>query len=107
MEYVGNILYDEKLKNINKKLIIFGAGTYGKKILSYLELNGLKKNIICFCDSNVRFNKCRINGIPVYQTKDVLKEYSDADYLVGGRYAKEIYFILSRAGIKKIHILIF
>lgn len=105
MEYVGNILYDEKLMCADKKSIIFGAGTYGKKILQYLELNGLIKNVICFCDSSVKSDKRDVNGIPVYHTKDTIKEFSNADYLVSGKYAKEMYYILKQEGIRKIHIL--
>lgn len=108
MEYVGNILYDEKLKQADRKLIIFGAGIYGQKILRYLELNTLREKVICFCDSNAKSGRhYSINGIPVYQAKDVIKKYLDADYLVGGKYAKEMYCILKQEGIKRIHILIF
>lgn len=43
MVYVGNILYDDELKCTGNKLVIFGAGVYGRKVLRYLELNDLKK----------------------------------------------------------------
>ena len=52
MEYIGDILYDDVLLAESGRLIIFGAGAYGRRILHYLERNGVKKNIICFCDSN-------------------------------------------------------
>jgi FlaA1/EpsC-like NDP-sugar epimerase len=105
MEYVGNILYDEKLMDTDMKMVIFGAGTYGKKILQYLELNSLLKNVICFCDSNVKHDKHEVNGIPVYHTTDAIKKFPDADYLVSGKYAKEMYDTLKKEGIEKIHIL--
>ncbi len=107
MEYIGNIIYDDKLMHADRKFIIFGVGIYGKKVLKYLTLNGLSKNIICFCDSSEKYNKCSINGIPVCQTRDVIKKFSDADYLVSGKYAKEMYLILRQAGIEKIHLLMF
>lgn len=106
MVYVGNILYDDELKCTGNKLVIFGAGVYGRKVLRYLELNDLKKNVVCFCDSNEKINKTEINGISVYQTKEVIKRNPEADYLISGRYTKEMYHILRKEGIKKIHILI-
>lgn len=106
MEYVGNILYDDKIRCRDSRFVIFGAGIYGKKILKYLELNGLIKNVICFCDSSDKLEKCDINGIPVYQTDNVIKEFSDADYLVGGKFAKEMCQTLKDNGIKKIHLFV-
>ncbi len=43
MEYVGNIIYDEELFSEKREFIIFGAGKNGKRILEYLDRNGLKK----------------------------------------------------------------
>ena len=48
MVYAGNILYDKTLLESDKKFIIFGAGICGRKILMYLEWNGVKDNVICF-----------------------------------------------------------
>lgn len=104
MEYIGDILYDENL--LNKKLIIFGAGLCGKKILHYLDLNGAKENVICFCDSNLAICGMYIENIPVLYTKNVFAKYGDADYLVSGKYSKEIYHILKKSGIQKIHMFV-
>lgn len=107
MEYIGNILYDESLLCEKKKLIIFGAGVYGQKILRYLDRNGVRHHVICFCDSNKALNGQYIEGIPVRCPEDVCQQYRNADYLISGKYAKEIYRVLREKSIEKIHVLFF
>lgn len=106
MEYVGNILYDKKLLEQNRTFIIFGKGTYGKKLLHYLDLNGVRSNIICFCDSKVSAADEEVAGIPVYQPIDACLKYPKADYLVCGKYAREMYEILKNYSINAVHILL-
>lgn len=105
MEYIGNILYDELLLKGNQKIIIFGAGTYGRKILEYLEFNGAKNNIAGFCDSNEAFQGKCIEGFPVYSPKNAFLLYPGAQYLISGRYIKEMYEILKENNIAGVHIL--
>lgn len=104
MEYIGDIIYDSKLADKDNKLVIFGAGAYGRKVLRYLELNGLKDNIICFCDSNETLAGQNIGGVPVYMVSDVCERYEDAVYLVSGVYAREMLEILMKKNICKIHL---
>lgn len=105
MEYIGNILYDESLLKKNRKFIIFGAGVYGRKILQYLDINGVKNNIICFCDSDDSLGGQNIEGIPICQIKDVCLQHPNEIYLLSGKYSKEMYKILKENAIRKIHIL--
>ncbi len=105
MEYVGNIIYDNNLLDKDRKFVIFGAGRYGRKILKYMDLNGVKESVICFCDSDIEIEGQHIEGIPVCQIKDAIAQYSDAEYMVGGKYSKEMYHILDENLIRKIHIL--
>ena len=103
MEYIGDIIYDDKLVNKDNKFVIFGAGVYGRKVLSYLELNGLRDSIVCFCDSNETLAGQNIGGIPICMVNDVCEKYADAVYLVSGVYAKEMLEILMEKHIFKIH----
>lgn len=103
MEYIGNILYDGKLLCSDRSFVIFGSGMYGRKVLEYLTLNGMKDKLICFCDSDAGLAGNDIEGVPVCQTKDVLMNYRDADYLISGKYAKEMYQILREEGLDRIH----
>lgn len=57
--------------------------------------------MICFCDSNESLNGKYIEDIPVRLLGDVCQEYLDADYLVSGRYVKEIYQMLREKSIEK------
>lgn len=103
MEYIGDIIYDDKLADKDNKLVIFGAGAYGRKVLRYLELNGLRDSIVCFCDSNETLAGQNIRGIPVCIVNDACEKYADAVYLVSGVYAKEMLQILIEKNINKIH----
>ncbi len=105
MEYVGNILYDNNLLDKDRKFVIFGAGCYGQKILKYMDLNGAKERVICFCDSNIEMDGQHIQEIPVFQVKDVIAQHSEVTYLLGGKYSKEMYHILEANLIRKVHIL--
>ena len=105
MEYIGDILYDDVLLAESGRLIIFGAGAYGRRILHYLERNGVKKNIICFCDSNDELSGKEVEVVPVCYVGGICRRHSDATYLVAGKYSKEMYQILKEKGIQKTHVL--
>ncbi len=105
MEYVGNIIYDDKLLNKDRKFVIYGAGLYGKKVLQYMDMNGMKDHVICFCNSENKFNVQAIQEVPIVWTKTAIMQYPDADYLICGKYAKEMYQILKENEVCKIHFL--
>lgn len=106
MKYVGNILYDLDLLNGKSKLVIFGAGICGRKILKFLDLNGAKQRVICFCDSKKSLRGRNVEGIPVYSIDKTILQYPEAEYLISGVYSKEMYQILKQRQIEKIHIIV-
>lgn len=79
---------------------------FGRRILEYLILNGMKDKVVCFCDSDDSLDGSAIEDVPIYKTADVLKRYRDAEYLIGGKYFKEMYQTLRKANIEKIHFFI-
>lgn len=105
MKYIGDILYDEDLIRGENRFVIFGAGKYGRKILQYLENNNVKKSIVCFCDSNIQLERQNINGIPIIGVMDAITRYPEAEYLVAGKYSREMYRLLKDKLVKKIHLL--
>lgn len=106
IKYIGDILYDEHLFNNDIKIVIFGTGTYGKNILKYLEQKFVKNSVICFCDSNSVSVNVDIKGIPVWKPEDVFHKFPNADYLVSGKYSREMYDLLKQNSINNIHILV-
>lgn len=63
--------------------------------------------MICFCDSNESLNGKYIEDIPVRLLGNACQVYLDVDYLISGRYVKEIYQILREKLFEKIDILLF
>lgn len=101
MEYVGNIVYDDKLQE-NRKYVIYGYGQQGKKIYKYLENKGMAKNIVAICDRNYK----KMNGGLVEiidPNKAILIE--NVDFLVSGKYEYEMVEYLLESNISDIHIL--
>lgn len=105
MKYIGDILYDEDLLKDENRFVIFGAGKYGKKVLQYLENNNVKKNVVCFCDSNIRLCHQSIDNIPILYVNDAVIDYPNVDYLIAGKYSRDMYRILQEKAVKKIHLL--
>lgn len=104
--YIGNILYDEKLFKSRSRVVIFGSGICGKNVAKYLQENGMRDKIVCFCDSNKNLRNSYTMGIPIWGSSEVCRSYPDADYLIGGKYSRKMYEFLKERQIEKIHILV-
>lgn len=61
--------FDLTLENFDKfkkrKIIIYGAGAYGTLLFSYLKINGLQNNVVCFAVSKKQGNPEYIFDKPV------------------------------------------
>ncbi len=106
MRYVGNIIYDEILKKDSAELVIFGAGKTGRKIYTYLEINGLTHKLKCFCDMNKDLWGQVIDGVMIKNPEDIFFDREKYHFLIGGRYADEILEILQERGIQNVHLLL-
>ena len=49
----------------HKKIVIYGAGTYGKVLFTYLKVKGFENNILCFAVSGKEENPKDIYETPV------------------------------------------
>lgn len=105
MEYIGNIIYDELLKEKGIELVIFGAGRYGKRIYDFLDMNGMADNIKYFCDKNEMLWGRKSEGIEIVDPMQVIASKATYHFLVGGRYVKEILMLLQENEVEKIHLL--
>ena len=103
MEYVGDILYDDILLQ-NRKYIIYGTGEYGKRIYEYLKGIHKEGDILFFCDKN-KYNS-KLFDVDIIKPEKAIG-FKNADFLVAGRYEREMVSFLVKNGINRIHILSF
>lgn len=76
---------EQKLQHCNeyRKIIVYGAGMYGKlTMLSYLE-NREDYELLCFAVSNKDNCNEKIFDIPVYQIEELVKEREEALVIIG------------------------
>lgn len=103
MEFIGKIEDDSKLL-LEDKIVIYGAGTIGKRLVRALDGKGCKEKIVAFCDSNQKIWGKKEEGIQVMSLKETVEKYPDAAYLIGSCCVRQIAETLIEAGIDKIHI---
>ena len=48
MEYIGDIIYDEKILDTRMQFIIYGAGKVGRRIYEYFKINDRQDSIRYF-----------------------------------------------------------
>ena len=73
-----------------ERLILFGTGYYGKKILRYLK--DKDNQIICFADNNEKLWGTLIDGVPIVPPSSILERSFDAIVIcVSDKYYSEIY----------------
>lgn len=51
MNYVGSIENDAELISGTKKILIYGAGKYGKRVYRNLIANGRNKDVVAFVET--------------------------------------------------------
>lgn len=103
MEYIGQIQYDEKF--IGKKIIICGTGKCGEKIFRYLHNNGLQDQILGFCVSEIEGKSHTFCNKEVKTVEDMVVKYPEADYLIAGKYMREMFKELQKRNIHNVHLL--
>ncbi|OOM77950.1 hypothetical protein CLPUN_21230 [Clostridium puniceum] len=81
-----------------EKLIIYGASNYGMKV--YLSLQN-QYNILFFVDSDTEKQGTVLLDKKICSPK-VLSEYKDVNIIIGSSYFEEIFYDLSKMGIKNI-----
>ena len=105
MEYIGNILYDQRLCE-DIPVVIYGAKGAGKLFLRFLQNNSWEKKVKCICDQNSELWGMQLEGVNIVSPVEALERYKDAVFLVGGSRADEILKVLFEAGVQRIHLLL-
>lgn len=105
MYYIGDILYDDVLREEELRLIIFGAGWSGRKILEFLDLNECRHKCKYFCDNNKKLWGNEINSVSIISPEEAIRD-KHVHFLVGGRFAREMIFFLHQNGVENIHFIL-
>ena len=59
---------------MDKKIVVFGTGQFGRKAVEYLRVLGISDKVI-FCETNVK--EKRIGEIPVVSLLELISGYAD------------------------------
>ncbi len=90
---------DNLLENNEYEIIIFGAGSYGKKTKINLE-RCKKYQIKAFCDNNEELIGKSVEGLPVIDVNTVVNEKESIVIIATIAYSKEIYAQLIGLGVE-------
>ncbi len=105
MNYVGSIENDAELISGTKKILIYGAGKYGKRVYRNLIANGRNKDVVAFVET-VPENKEEADywgGIPVIGLKEACDVYRDAIVCISGKCADEMEKLLVAHDMNNVH----
>ncbi len=103
MEYIGDIIYDEKILDTDIRFIIYGAGKVGQRIYEYFRINDREGSIKYFCDANSSLWGQKVKGVAVESPDKLIEEYGEYHFIFAGQYADEICRLLIKRDIKNIH----
>src|SRR5574344_825638 len=99
LESPRDVLKEQLIEKLSKvylsfdssKFVIWGTGAYGKWLLSFLTLLGIKEKVRCFCDSFHDDSKSYfIENIPVYSPSKCSSLYHDAKFIIASDFYEEI-----------------
>lgn len=103
MEYIGKLEYDDVLKKEGICIVVFGAGTLAHDLIKKIEMEGIKKEVVCICDNNPEKCPAYIDGIKVVSFMQACEWYYDAHFIIYNKYVEEMAKQLMKSGITKIH----
>lgn len=97
--------FDTADKWKEEKIIIYGAGDYGKELCKYLELIGLSNNIVCFAVTKKAGNADEYRRKKINEVYRVQKELRECIVLVAMKieYAEKVFPLLQEYHAMKIY----
>lgn len=96
-----------KKLRLREELVIFGAGTFGKRVVEDLKQHGIS-GIQCFCDNSAKVIGKRIGEFEVLSPEKAWKSYPDACFVITTKwYENEILSQLIHMGVSIDNILTF
>ena len=106
MKYIGSIENDTELIYGNEKILIYGAGKYGRRVYRNLMNNGRNKDVAAFIETVPESGGgVEIFGedIPIIGLDEAQDLYGNAIVCVSGKYANEMEQLLAVHNIENIH----
>lgn len=104
MDFIGRLEEDNGITG-EEQIVIYGAGTIGKRAYAILKQKGLADGVRAFCDGNSDVIRSNIEGKEVMSLTDVCRKYPTAVYLVASCCVRQMVENLRSQGIQKIHII--
>ena len=103
MKNFTEFLSSHNNKDIKSEVVIFGAGTIGRLTFGALKNNKIATNF--FCDSDVRKQKSKIEGIEVISPETLYNfDKENTDIFISANYFKSILPNLMKQGFKNIYV---
>ena len=85
-----------------KRIVVFGAGHWGKEIIKSIERKVLNASIMAFVDNSNKLQGKDIAGIPILSLDESIKLFPDISYIVANeKYSDEISEQLLDSGISR------
>lgn len=90
------------------KIVLVGAGNYGRRLYEMLELEHIEKSVVSFADNSSLRQGTMWNGLRSISVNEAVKEFPDAYYVITPKdYGVEIFRQLLGMGIMPDKITIF
>lgn len=108
MSHMNNyefVQYADTEKMCAEKIIIYGAGDYGRKLYKYLEFKGLQDNISCFAVTNKAVSSRTYMEKPIREIGELEEELKESVVMIAMKteYADEVLVRIRNYDIKKIY----
>ncbi len=91
-QYLAESYYERRMEEYRKqdKLVIFGAGNYGRLLYRMLCLEGLH-SVQCFCDNTPANQQRKLVGLDILSPEEAVRQHPDAMYIITPKgYENEI-----------------
>ncbi|MEZ3435941.1 MAG: glycosyltransferase [Lachnospiraceae bacterium] len=104
---IKNTIYQESAVEYLKKsekIIIYGAGVYGRRVLEFLDRQGLREKVFCFAVTDLTDNLTELDGIAVCPAGTLLEWGAEAVVIVAvaEKRQQEILQLLKRLEFSKV-----
>lgn len=100
-QFLAEDYYERRVEEYRKqdKLVIFGAGNYGRLLYQMLCLEGLH-SVQCFCDNTPANQQRKVVDLDILAPEEAVRRYPDAMYIITPKgYENEIARQLVHSGV--------